>query len=197
MALKKRTSPAVLLLLLAVALSVPSHVAVEGNASANRQSSRRLPTRRVRGLQRDNQKNNGKWAAKLNTATKGVAGRPNRTPKNVNKPEVLKLSKLARPISKKFGELGVYPQLAARPKGGKKFSQSIGELPQSQQQAFQVKVNEESKNKATFGAPPKVIDISETRKNNKRNGNIGIRENGLEHFREGKEDKNTSISFCG
>jgi len=166
MAMGKRISQAVLLILLGVTLVASSHSTVEATARADKQSSRRLPAQRVRGLRRDLGIGSEGNAEMINGETRGKTTR--------NKP---RLPGVFRPLSKKFGELGLNVDIA------KASTISEEELPESQpHQGFHLKVNKKS------GGNQKIGALSST---SKRNDRIGIgkknnegAENGMEHFQQ-------------
>lgn len=167
MAMGKRISIAVQVLLIAVTLSVLSRTPVEATANGNHQVSRRLPTQRVRGLQRDIGIESEKLAEKVKISTKNKAAR--------DKPN---LPGVFRPVPKKFEELGLKIEL---PKGDTK---SEIKLPESKH-ATDIKVNRKEGADQKIGESSlnlKGNDIAGINKNNKKNENS--LENGLEHFRE-------------
>jgi len=182
MVIGKRTSRAVLVLLLAVTLSVSSHVTVEATATVSHQSSRRSTEGRVRGLKKvgiDDEE----VAEKLN------APKNNKTLSR-NKP---KLPGVFRPVPEKLLEAGLNPKLATRPEKPDRPArparpdQFENNLPESQQDTIKVN-NKKFGNDSKFGVgsvtqTQKGTDLAKIgRKNNKRSEEpLG---NGLEHFRE-------------
>ena len=172
MAIGKRTSRAVLVLLLVATLSVSSNFVVEATTSANQQLSRQLPTRRVRGLKRDIKIDDVAVVENLKAPTK------DKSKTSRHKPH---LPKFFRPVPEEFDDLGLTPKLAARP------SKNESKLPESQQ-ATDIKVNKKSGNGPKPGvssASQKGYDLTEISKSNKKSGKDVV-ENGLEHFHEGE-----------
>jgi len=165
MVMVKRISQAMLLILLGITLAALSHSTVEAATSDNKQSSRRLPAPKVRGLQQDIGVGSVGKVERVNSRNKGEdkTGR--------NKPN---LPGVSRPIPQKFQKIALNINAA------KEAARPAKKLPE-QQQASNIKVNKRS------GSNPKLGGLSAALKGSDRNGlgkNIIKKETGMEHFQE-------------
>jgi len=164
----KRISQAVLLILLGITLAALSHSTVEAATSDNKESSRRLPAPKIRGLQHDIGSDRVGKVERVNVRNKGE----DKTGRNK-----LNLSGVSRPTPQNFGKITLNinaAREAARP---------TKKLPEHQQ-ASNIEVNKSS------GSNPKIGGLSAALKGNDLNG-IGKNsiksaevETGMEHFQE-------------